>query len=183
MRRACDNPFAVHRVLGQRYRLSDDGWRELHRSFDRLGRRSAIVGAHGRGKTTLLEDFCDRLSSDGLTVRWFRFDDRARRLGRLPPFTSSDLVACDGAEQLGWWDWMRFRRAASGAGALLITTHRPGRLPTLYRCETTERLLAEIIDSLGVEASPVHVRRLFEEHGGNLRDALRALYDEWSVAT
>src|SRR5437773_2054864 len=85
MRRACDNPFAVDRVLAQRYRVCDMTWEEIDNRFERLGRRAAIIGAHGRGKTTLLEDFTARLAARGWSIRFLRFDDRARTLGRIPP--------------------------------------------------------------------------------------------------
>ena len=65
MRRACDNPFAVHRVLRERYRLSAVQWQALLARLERLGWRAAIVGPHGSGKTTLLEDLAGRLEGQG----------------------------------------------------------------------------------------------------------------------
>jgi hypothetical protein len=69
---------------------------------------------------------------------------------------------------------LRTRRA----GGLVITSHRPGLLATLFECETTPELLAGIVRELagdGVDAGELHAR-----HAGNVRNALRELYDRWA---
>ena len=92
MRRARDNPFAVHRVLRERYRLSAVEWQELIARLARLGWRGAIVGPHGSGKTTLLEDLAGRLEGQGWRTHWLRFNAGQRRLARLPRWEAGDLV-------------------------------------------------------------------------------------------
>src|SRR5688500_16201828 len=72
--RARDNPFAVHRVLAERYRLDEAGWTRLEARLAALDNRGAIVGPHGSGKTTLLEDLADRLERRGERVVMLRFD-------------------------------------------------------------------------------------------------------------
>lgn len=62
----------------------------------------------------------------------------------------------------------------------MITAHAPGLLPTLIACETTPGLLGGIVrDLLGSEAHGLQPtpEELFDRHRGNLRDALRQLYD------
>ena len=83
----------------------------------------------------------------------------------------------DGAEQPGVLSWRLFRWHARRAGGLLITTHRAGRLPTLHRCATTPALLRELVAALGENIDDAEAARLHARHGGNLREALRELYD------
>lgn len=93
---------------------------------------------------------------------------------------SSDVILLDGAEQLGWLRWAIFRARTHRAGGLIITTHRAGRLPPLYTCRTSVRLLEELVNHLVPEANPVAtlpIPRLFDRAGGNIREALRTCYD------
>jgi hypothetical protein len=91
------------------------------------------------------------------------------------------IVCCDGAEQLSWWDWRRLMRHSRAAAGLLITTHHPGRLPTLHECETTPALLQSIAGSLDEGVLSERCDELFALHKGNLREAIRSLYDDWSL--
>jgi hypothetical protein len=181
MRRARDNPFAVHRVLRERYRLSALDWHELLARLERLGRRGAIVGPHGSGKTTLLEDLAGRLEGQGWRIHLLRFNADQRRLGVPPTWEPADFVLCDGAEQLSVLDWRRLARRASRAGGLVITTHRAGRLSVLHRCETSPELLRSLAASLGEPLSARECGELHARHDGNLRAALSELYDRWAI--
>ncbi len=71
---------------------------------------------------------------------------------------------------------MRFRTRR--AGGLVITSHRPGLLPTLYECETSPELLAGIVEELAGEE--LDSEEVLARHRGNIRDALRELYDRWA---
>ena len=155
MLRACDNPFAVHRVLAERYRMSDAEWSRLFERLEASGGRGAIVGAHGSGKTTLLEDLAERLE----------------RRGEL------DYMLVDGADELSWLAWTRLRLRARSTRWFVITSHREGLLPLLHKCETSPALLAELVHSLGESISAEESLALHRRHGGNLREALRELYD------
>ena len=181
MRRACDNPFAVHRVLRERYRLSAVEWQALMARLERLGWRGAIVGPHGSGKTTLLEDLAGRLERQARRIHWLRFSTDQRRLAFVPRWEAADFVLCDGAEQLSFPDWRRVAAGARNAGGLVITTHRAGRLPLLHRCETSPDLLHSLIASLGEPLSTRECGELHARHDGNLRAALRELYDRWAI--
>jgi hypothetical protein len=187
--RARDNPFRTDRVLAVRYRLPG-GWDALLARFEALGRRAAIVGPHGSGKTTLLEDLAPRLPAAGFQARPLRLDTETPRFepGFIEGFAASlgahDVILFDGAEQLGPFAWSRFERATRTAGGLLITTHHRGRLPTLIDTVTTPELLDGLVEQiLGDRASEVRpwVAGLFEKHQGNLRDALRELYDRYAA--
>lgn len=184
--RACDNPFRSERVLQVRYRVQGATWEELLERWRAVGRRGAIIGPHGTGKTTLLETLEPRLHAQGFSTRFIRLNTERRNLepGVLNELctglTLQDVLLVDGAEQMSplAWHWFRWRtRAAAG---LLITTHAPGRLPAVWKCHTSPTLLAEIAAGL-LAVEPVSLRdraeALFRKHQGNLRDALREWYD------
>ena len=187
--RARDNPFSTDRVLRLRYRLRHDSWHALTQRLAAMHYRGAIVGPEGSGKTTLLEDFEPRLRADGFEIVSLQL---TREAPNFPPRVLRELSAnvgpghiilFDGAEQLSRWSWWGFLRKVRRAGGLLITSHRSDLLPTLIECRTDEALLTELIAELLQE--PIEKRReqtatLFKKHGGNLRDALRELYDEWA---
>ncbi len=205
--KARNNPFGATRVLSAIRYVSPTG--DLNRDGDgavsllprltALHYRAAIVGPHGSGKTTLLEDLERELVRRGFRVTHVRIDADDRRLPaawRLfpppeeggihlaPRLESRDIVCLDGAEQLSLAAWMWFRWRARRAGGLIVTTHRPGRLATLVACTTSADLLDRIIQRLapdGLGAAPA-AGELFVRHRGNLRDALRELYDVYAAA-
>ncbi|HLY08522.1 MAG TPA: hypothetical protein VKW04_04350 [Planctomycetota bacterium] len=188
--RARDNPFRSERVLAVRYRLEAGTWEDLLARFDALGRRAAIVGARGSGKTTLLEDLAPRFRERGYRVRDLRLDAESPRFAEgvlaevFATLTARDLILVDGAEQLGWRAWSSFERRSRPAGGLLVTQHRPGRLPTLLETRTSPQLLDGLVGQiLGDGAASVRglTPRIFLKHRGNLRDALRELYDHYAA--
>ncbi len=184
MLRARDNPFASERVLKERYRLDEAGWAELLTRWEALGRRGALVGPHGSGKTTLLEDLAARLKREGWRAVWVRLSAEVPRLPAacdadfFAELGARDVVLVDGAEQLGFLSWWRFRWRVRKAGGLIVTTHRAGRLGMLRRCETTPALLRELVVALGETVSEAEAARLHARHRGNVREGLRELYDE-----
>ena len=182
---ARDNPFAVHRVLRVRYRMPEGGWDSLLARLEALGHRGAIVGLHGRGKTTLLEDFAEKLRSRGLRVRSIRIPGGARELSAdqersLAEWNAGELLALDSAGALSYRAWRRVRQATRSAAGLVVTFHRPALLPTLVELRTTPGLLADIVCELAgrdLAARLPPADELFARHAGNLRAALRELYD------
>ena len=180
MRRARDNPFAIHRVLGERYRLAPAEWSFLLGRLESLGRRAAIVGPHGSGKTTLLEDLGDRLETSGWHIHFLKLTAEQRAALARAIILDPVIVLCDGAEQLSFLEWKRLRFRTRLAGGLVITTHREGRLPTLHFCQTSPAVLSELAASLGQLLTSAESAALHARHGGNVRNALRELYDMWS---
>jgi hypothetical protein len=184
--RARDNPFAVERISRIRYRPLDKTFEQILARLDTLNYRAAIVGPEGSGKTTLLEDLQAALERKGLATRMVfvndahPFTDTACRhlLSVLPP---KEIVLLDGADAVSPTSWRLLRhRTIQHARGLVITTHRPRRLPTLIDCRTTPELLREIVAELlppGHDLAADLLTRLFAQYRGNVRDCLRALYD------
>jgi hypothetical protein len=179
--KARDNPFATDRVLRIRYRPQGWTWEQLLARLAQLDYRGAIVGPEGRGKTTLLEDLGERLRGLGFNVPYLRLTRERPRFERgfLRDFFASvsprDVLLFDGAEQMGRFAWRSFVRRARRARGLIITSHRTGLLPTLVECETNVPLLRDIVQDLHPGQAGVEI--LFARHDGNVREALRELYD------
>jgi hypothetical protein len=188
--RARDNPFAAARLDRIPFQFPPElTWRHLLDQLATLNYRAALVGPEGSGKTTLLQELAGQLAERGFAVRSLRLDVRQRR---IPIQFWADLsidcprrriIFLDGAEQLSRWHWWRFCRHIGRLSGLVITTHRPGRLPVLLTCRTTPELLAHIVRGLlreNAELSPGSLQDLFLKHQGNLRLALRELYDRFA---
>jgi hypothetical protein len=187
---ARDNPFSTARLHQIRYRFQDRTWEDFLSGLEKHRYRGAIVGPEGSGKTTLLEDLEPKLRDRGFTPVRLRLTQEAARFSPVMQqmldsrITDRHILLFDGSEHMGWLSWKRFLWRSSEAGGLIITRHRTGRLPTVHRCTTTHQLLGEIARELlegGAELSDDQVRELFRRHRGNLRDALRALYDRFAL--
>jgi GTPase SAR1 family protein len=173
-------------------RLADCGW------------RGEIVGPHGSGKSTLIRSLIPELASRGVHVSLFTLRQGMRR---LPPFETEDvewfppgvdeaarlsevsrLWIVDGAEQLSWFNWWRLRGVCWwNRCGLVVTTHRPLGLPTLFRTTTTANLAWQVVSML-VPAnptcvSPADVEEAFQRHAGNLRETLLTLFDVYQQRT
>ena len=176
--RARDNPFSSDRVERLRYRLpAGMTWEELLERLASLRYRAALVGPHGRGKTTLLEELARRLAARGFRARTvtLRHDERRIDWSRLRGLGAQDVLLLDGAELLGRLAWLRVRLSCGRAGGLIVTSHHAGLLPTLLQCDTTPELLAELARELTGEE--LEVGELFARHGGNVRMAFWEMYD------
>ncbi len=177
--KARDNPFSTDRVLKIRFRPQDTAWPALLARLEALNFRAAIVGPEGSGKTTLLEDLKPVLEARGLEVHFLFFNRQNRRLLSFKDtvFGPGDAILCDGAEQLSRRDWRRLKSLALGAGAFVITSHRAGLLPAWIETSTSPALLREIAAQLGEILGEEAAGDLWARHEGNLRHALRELYD------
>jgi hypothetical protein len=182
--RAKDNPFAVDRVQRIRYEPQDCSWESLLKALTRMAYRGAIVGPCGSGKTTLCEDVQVRLNHQGLQTQtlFISLDIHVpwRRVRQLlaEPF---DVLLVDGADHLSWWDWQRLkRRVFKLKRGLVVTTHKPGLLPTWHQCRPSPDILQGIANQLLARSPRLtrpHIEELFHAHQGNIREALRQLYD------
>jgi hypothetical protein len=175
---ARENPFATSRLERVRYRADGFSVEQLLERFAAMGRRAAIAGPEGSGKTALLAELGEGLRRQGFKVVHLRAGQGLP--ARLAP-GEREVVLLDEADVLGPPAWRRFLRQTRGAGGLLIATHRARRLPLLWRCETSAALLDEIAAELSGGAQCT--AGLFERHGGNIRSALLELYDRFAGRT
>lgn len=179
---ARENPFRSDRIESLRYEMPAAEWDDLFARFHAHGRRGALVGPEGVGKTTLLEDLAPYLRRMGLRPRFIRLNRRQADWktlldGLAGEVTGTDAVLLDGAEQLSMLQWLFFRWRTRRAGAIVVTSHGTGLLPTLRACPACETLFGDFVARLSGNAcdgiDPVQV---FRAHGGNMREAFRTLY-------
>jgi len=175
-----ENPFASHRIDALPYGLRGGSWRELIGQFEGLGRRAAVVGPRGSGKTAFLHSFGerirDRLGVNAVYVRADRQD---------PPRNPSEmLLLLDGTERMGCLARRRTLAACSRAWGILFALHRPTGATPLYRTATSPDLLYDLAAQLATGRSGKISRetldRLFLRHGGNLREVFCDLYDRYA---
>ena len=179
---AKNNPFATDRVLQIRYMPQTCTWDELLVRLESMHYRAAIIGADGTGKTTLIEDIRRRLTEQGLSCRSiFVTMDIPVPPGKINEILDGDpfsILLIDGADHLKRFVWHLIKRKINRMNAgLVITSHRPNMLPTLIECSTTPKLLKEIVAGLSGQTDDKLTENLYRKHKGNIRDALRELYD------
>jgi hypothetical protein len=182
--RPADNPFASRKIDQLDFRLRGTNWDELLGCLTREGGRGAIVGPHGSGKTTLLGELAHRLVSE---IVWIKLNTTTASPAKtahtsLPEnIDHHHTVLIDGAEQLNPWSWWRLQRRTKKAGTIVITSHNPDRLPTLFQCTTDPGLLVDLVQVLAPDAiDTVDLDELFQRHDGNIRLCFRELYDLWA---
>ena len=177
MRSPRDNPFRVDRVTALPFVGGD-----VSAIADRLLAlgRGAIVGPHGVGKSTLMHDVGRMLNERGvrtITVGLSGSASSAERAGAVNAVAAAPpeaFVLFDGYEQLTWPERRRARRHAR----LLVTAHRPTRLPTLLTLRPTTATLDAVLSTLGV-APTAAAHAAFARHRGDVRETLMTLYDAW----
>lgn len=181
------NPFRTARIDHLPYRLRGATWDDLIARFDDLGRRVAVVGDHGAGKTRFLASFAAQLRDRGRPT-W------SVRATHAPPPSAAEvdgrIVLVDELDALPWatrWRWRRRLRAAAG---VVIARHAPSAtLPTLHRCAPDAALVAELVAELvapqpeaatapSLEAPTAgDLAALIARHRGNVRAVFAELYD------
>jgi hypothetical protein len=169
--------------------------------FKKSDYQSQIVGGHGTGKTTFLIAFVRFLEMNGHIVNHFTLHDRKRKLPdvfwerhtsltwqfKSGVIEQLPIAVIDGYEQLSSLQKIRLRWSCrKGRCGLLITTHTPvWRLPVLLKTKPTLQTLKKIIEHLFRNQPDIEppdddlCQSLFEQHQGNIRDVLFALYDHY----
>ncbi len=189
--RARDNPFRVERIHALGFRFPPGGPSALIARFEQLGRRAVVVGPEGSGKSTLLEHLVPYFAAAGGQTHHF-----AARPNEAPPkqlrarlaaLGAGDVLLLDGFDHLSLLARLGLlhRIARTGAG-LLATSHVKERLlPTLLDLAPTPELLEALAHELTNDASisGLFFAEIHRRHGGNLRTALRELYDLWAART
>lgn len=169
------------------FRFPPGGPASLLSRFEDLNRRAAIVGAQGSGKSTLLARLEPVLAGAGWTVRRFAVRPEEKAASRLLALVRGmgprELLLLDGFDHLSRLARFELLRRISKIGGLLATSHRTERaLPTLVDLAPSVELLEELArDLVGEEAERLDLAEIHRRHGGNLRTALRELYDVWAA--
>jgi hypothetical protein len=174
--RAIDNPFSVDRMMRVRFRPQGCSWDELMARLRTLNYRAAIVGPKGSGKTTLLEDLGSRLEAIGFSCIYSRCD--VDDMWRRRPLGPREVLMLDGAERLTRLEWWRLKRMTRRGGGSIVTAHAATRVPTVIETGTSVALFDGLLRELSQPRPRETVERLFWRHGGNVREAMRELYDE-----
>lgn len=186
--KARENPFASKRIENLEFRFPDGvTWEDLLERLEATEFCGAIVGPHGSGKTTLVEQLVPHLKARGFRPEIIRLNsetsmrDKERLPERLRQIEKPGFILLDGAEQLSTRHWLPVRSAATRAAGFIVTVHRVSRLPVLFECSTNPGLLEELVEELTGGRLPVsEAPNLFARHSGNMRDAFRELYDRWA---
>ena len=183
------NPFATRWIRPGAIAYQFPAGASAEQLVEQLGRqrwRGQIVGPHGSGKTTLVHALIPPLQRAGRHVEHFTLHDGQRRLPvdahRRSAWDDSTLVLVDGYEQLGRWHrfWLRWTCRRCGSG-LLATAHRSVGLPELFQtaitAESARRIVKDLLPADSDMIAADDVARCLNQHDGNLREALLALYD------
>lgn len=184
------NPFATSRVHPGALPFlfpADMDAAQLVRQLAAWRWRAQIVGPHGTGKSTLLAALRGELERIGKPAVQGVLRDGQRRLPHeLAHSPESTLTIVDGFEQLGlWWRWRLLHGPLWRKRGLLVTTHAPVGLPTLFRTEPTVELAQRVVERLlppgDATIAADDVASQFHRHGGDVREALFGLYDLYEL--
>ena len=174
--RARNNPFRSEKIATIPFMPQGISWSEILQRLKELDFRAAIVGPEGSGKTTLLEQLAPRLGELGLrpcwgTVSW--------ALQHIPQ--KRDCLLLDSGDRVGLLTWRRLMSRWRPGTGLIITAHKPGRLPTLVHCTTSPRLLADVVKfCLRTSPAPKDLHDVYNFHRGNIRNCLFELYNHYA---
>lgn len=182
---ARDNPFApgrLRRVLGYDPRLAGGSWEALEARWAALGRRAAVTGHRGSGKSSLLDAWAERFDEPPLRL----FFNESRRVPDAADHArlagcAGRVVIVDGEDHLSWSERRRLRRALRGAAGVLVARARRGPWPELVRLRSDPALAAVLLDRAAPEWAarfrPQAAAR-WQAAGGNLRELFLGCYDE-----
>ncbi|MCA8990668.1 MAG: AAA family ATPase [Planctomycetaceae bacterium] len=179
------NPFRVDRLHQLAFRGRYGSASDLLHRFEQLNRRAAIIGPHGSGKTTLVEELCELLQTRGDSVCRLRLTSEFRSSASgnvsdwLRDSNTSSILVLDGAEQLHWLTRVKLIWRSRSHAGLLTTSHTPCWLPTLIETQTSTDLLRELIGELApsFDLPPTLPKQLLDRYQGDIRACLRHLYD------
>ncbi|MFT5301610.1 MAG: ABC-type phosphate/phosphonate transport system ATPase subunit [Mariniblastus sp.] len=184
---ARENPLSVKRVTSISYRHRKRDWCcELSRLAE-LKFQAAIVGYQGSGKSTLLAELRDRLDQASHPNLYLYLPqertEHAMLVSRAMGNCETHLVLVDGFERLTFWQRRRLVQQAKNGAGIVLTAHRPvSSLTTWIHCHTDENLMRDLLEELGLNAPEIQAagQIAFRKSQGNIRTALRDLYDQFS---
>ncbi|MEO0474953.1 MAG: hypothetical protein AAF085_03135 [Planctomycetota bacterium] len=187
MRVVAANPLGVitRRVLLERidtldYIAYEYEPEEMAERLSRHGYRGAICGPEGCGKSVMLQALGDELMAHGLTplplsieqgdgytlpTEWRRTIRKAR---------PTDALLLDGYGLLPVWSRLWVWIASRHAGAVVVTAPRQVRYQTLAKPRPSKHMLKQLAERIApTRSASIDCDTLFDQCGGNLREALR----------
>lgn len=183
---AGENPFRTSRLISLPVHWGDETPERLLARWEAKGRRGALVGPHGTGKTTRLRALATHLAGQGWRVVWIQWHDDGSTTpadwrAALGEADARTVVCLDGSENLGPFAAYRLRRYTRRAGGLLATRHRVSWfLPTLARHAPD----AEVFSAHAARLAPGSeemARAAFAAGGANAHEAFRRLYIDYAT--
>jgi len=185
---ARENPLAMSLTTNIAFRFASHDWKYHFQRLSELGFRAAIVGRRGSGKSTLLAELHHEFERRGVGSHFvFLPQDRAQHQSMLNTAFDCSEAGCvllvDGIERLGWFQMRQlFKRTQNSAG-LVVTKHHRCKLPTWIKTKTSPKLMTDLLIDLDLGDSQITRAGTvaFEKHDGNIRNALRDLYDQFAA--
>ena len=148
--------------------------------------RGALVGPKGTGKTTLLLELQGKLEEMGFkTCRLFLNRDK-RKLSKnevrelKQAVNQGAIILLDGFEQMNLLNHAKFVQRVKHAKGLIVTVHKPIKLPTILRTATSFKTFKQMVSELQNDSRQFEadqLKALYDTHQGNIRLAFRSLYD------
>lgn len=187
---ARNNPFSVQRTDAIPFDFAETPFEDVqafYRHAKQLDCRGAIIGKHGRGKTTLLCDLhsflCqNRIESELVFLPREKVLQSDAITNTIKRGASGAIILIDGMERLPLFVRQKLLSDSKSFRGFIATTHRISRLRSLIRCRTSQRTVASVLDSLDLNNPEITTtsRLLFAKHRGNIRFVLRDLYDQFA---
>lgn len=178
------NPFrsdCLHRLAFLPHPIAEDS---VYSALKRSRWTGCIVGPHGSGKTTLLIRLREMMNAQEIATEFFQCREDPPSLSTMDWKTIQEklprsVLLLDGAERLTRLQLRRLRRMARSGLGLLVTSHYALKgIPTVYTTDPSPKRLADLIAQLHPEMlNKTDSDLLYQNHGGNIREALRELYD------
>ena len=185
---ARDNPLAMSLTTNVAFRFASHDWEFHFQRLSELGFRASIVGRRGSGKSTLLAELHHELERRGVDSHFvFLPQDRGLHAAMLnAAFERSRagaVLLVDGIERLGLFQRRKLLNRARKSAGLVITKHHRCKLPTWIQTQTSPELMTDVLVDLNLDHPQVILagQVAFEKHDGNIRNALRELYDQFAA--
>ena len=185
---ACDNPVNIERVTTLPFMLVKFDWDYHFESLAQLNFRAAIVGPMGSGKTTLMNELTNQLNERKYKTHQLFLPHESNHHREMikcairESLSNHKIVLVDGIERISMLQRHHLYRKTKQSAGLIINVHKPCRLPTWYRCSTSPDLMCKLLTRLGLDQPSIQTagQVAFSKHNGNIRLALRDLYDQFS---
>ena len=182
-----DNPFRRSAIANIRYEITSE---DLQHILDKLKIQNycgAILGPHGSGKSTLMEDIQHGLEGEGKKTQWIRIHKESEKSVKRAAIKK--ILACDvntinfldGAESLGVINWITLAyKIKKKRRTLIATTHYPCPLPRIFKTYTSQAQALELTQKLAAEywnpTLEAVAKNAYTKNKGDVREVFRACY-------